>query len=253
MQKRLAFTLIELLVVISIISILMATLLPALQRARQTAVVAQCQSNIRGMTIAMTNYTFDNNGWFPGQEAPNVVDYDFWRFAIPSYIGLDGTSSSHPYWYKTNALRQVVCPSLVSGTLTNGFPHWMFAMNWGLLTTYKDTPTSAPNTGSANAAKLRISARYDLIRSPSDKFMMVDGGYQTAAITPTLYIINYGIVGNTAGSPNHDGRGNSMSFLDGHASYEATDRPFVYDPRAKWNLKSAWLENSQGYLFAIAD
>ena len=62
--RKPAFTLIELLVVISIIALLLAILIPVLQRSKKQAKAVVCQANLHEWGLILAAYTQDNDGHF---------------------------------------------------------------------------------------------------------------------------------------------------------------------------------------------
>src|SRR3981081_3002058 len=101
------FTLIELLVVISIIGVLIALLLPAVQAAREAARRAPCTNNLQQIRTALDNYP-DAIGTFPMSYAARS------RF-------IDGATDTAPGW----GWGAMILAQLEQGPLFN-------AINFGL-------------------------------------------------------------------------------------------------------------------------
>lgn len=95
-----AFSLVELLVVISIISLLMSIILPALERSKSLAKQTICQSRLRQWGLAFEAYCTENNGFYPHidgrdrteidpQTPEEIADYYYgWVDVLPTFIGL---------------------------------------------------------------------------------------------------------------------------------------------------------------------
>ncbi len=120
-SKHRGFTLIELLVVIAIIAVLMAIMMPAIQRVRKQAKNTVCQVHLRGLGLGLTLYLDDNDGcfympkdgiWGANQiiwhnDDGTIIDKDdprsYWGVAYHKHVksvDLFGCPSSRqPHWF----------------------------------------------------------------------------------------------------------------------------------------------------------
>ena len=103
-RRHPAFTLVELLVVIGIIAVLISLLLPALNKARESANSVKCLSNLRQMGTATVEFANDHRGCVPTSSDnvwaqyndPGKVKFAYRDDGTTNYV-LDSYSSLLPY------------------------------------------------------------------------------------------------------------------------------------------------------------
>jgi prepilin-type N-terminal cleavage/methylation domain-containing protein len=105
---RCGFTLVELAVCLGVVALLTSILLPAIQRARESARQVECKNNLRQIMIAIHNHE-SQHGFFPGI----AVKGHAWRSRILPFLeqdmpalGKNGLVSGGP-----SALQVYACPS----------------------------------------------------------------------------------------------------------------------------------------------
>jgi prepilin-type N-terminal cleavage/methylation domain-containing protein/prepilin-type processing-associated H-X9-DG protein len=132
-SRRRGFTLIELLVVIAIIAILIALLVPAVQKARESAARTQCTNNLKQLGLGLHNFHDVNKGFPPALQntAGGVTrPENGWTYYVLPYIEMEplfkriqfnvdwdnpAVNDADPDGVNQQFITIFVCPSAPSG------------------------------------------------------------------------------------------------------------------------------------------
>ena len=106
-MKKQGFTLIELLVVIAIIAILIALLVPAVQKVREAAAHSQCQNNLKQISLGAQNYHDTFRRFPPGVNLPGEEQQGWDTAPDPNnYYGLH--VALFPFYEQDNLHKSLV-------------------------------------------------------------------------------------------------------------------------------------------------
>ncbi len=170
MRRRHAFTLVELLVVIGIIAILIALLLPALNRARAHAVNVQCLSNLRSIGQICLQYAVENKGWLPPCQPDSIRNITAGGLVASNTALFPAAQPSHK-------IRQDLHRRLKNATGIFYCPSNMISDNEQFL----DGPQSVPAVGSATR---------EFFQSPKAELEMGEPGFTGAVVIGYWYMAN---------------------------------------------------------------
>ena len=204
MKKPRGFTLIELLVVIAIIAVLMAILMPALNRAREQGKRASCLSNVKQMGLAWIMYADDNDGKIVSGNTStggHNKDGTCWVY----WPGRDASEESQIEGIKTGLLFPY-CPSLKLYKCPTGVR--------GEVVTYAIVDAMNGHDAIPGAEGQILKSRQQ-IRRPGERAVFVDEG----RLSPSSWTVNYDKEQWWDGITVRHGDGTNFSFADGHGEY----------------------------------
>jgi prepilin-type N-terminal cleavage/methylation domain-containing protein/prepilin-type processing-associated H-X9-DG protein len=233
-RSEVGFTLVELLVVIAIIALLMAVLLPALNRAREQGKRVVCLSNLRQLTIAWMNYAESNNDKLvngapqSGIQCPDCpIGAGYICKAAAPTITTDSHYKEIPWIGLAYGATNDLCKKCA---ITTG-AMWKYVGDHkiyrcptgekGEMITYVivDAANGLPRTGTKEA-NVWLKSRSQ-IRRTATQLVFIDEG----KVSPDSYAVYYNDGSTTASEKWWDppmvrhGDGTTISFVDGHGEH----------------------------------
>ena len=166
--KRTAFTLVELLVVITIIGILIALLLPAVNAAREAARKVQCNNKLHQIGLAVLNYEESNKSFPMGTlmgtngVSTYITTDPTWGITADVFSEAAATNSAKEHFHGTSFLLRIL--PFIENTLV-----WCISAS---VSTNAGTQ-AAPGVATREVAGLYCPSRRNNLRPGTDAVMML--------------------------------------------------------------------------------
>ena len=229
--KHMCFTLIELLVVIAIIAILAAMLMPALQKARESAKSSSCRNNLKTHGTVWQMYINDT-GWCMLADQPKHSSQN---------QSLPGSSSTITYWgdiyltYMPSSYKTFACPGD-----RNGSESYYYSSSWKRYCYSPSNSSYGMNREGISLKKRGAAApiRPTMVKKPTSFFIIMDSALITNPTQKSYYYVKSVTETAAVGMPNFIRHGGYcfITYGDGHAGSAMSDSYF--DPWSERALGS---------------
>lgn len=204
-HRRIGFTLVELLVVVSIISLLLSLLLPALNRAREVAKRTACMSQLHNVGFAQFGHASDHRGEIARHarwDVQTIFSRSFGAFWVNNYGTEDKWTGTGLLWYREciGNPKMIWCPANSSPNLAFDHPEW----GW------REDPYTQGKKWMAQPMQQNTSiADYDDVEFPAGTGIFSDGFVDSEFYNP-------GLVDSVL---YHHQDGYSVAYVDGSTAY----------------------------------